>query len=145
MHLPGLTSEENRVEATPDPWSVYSPSAAEESDGRTSSVNKRCVRGLGVEFPMENRSRRSASRAGKRDSKDPRAQALSSLGRFSGFGSASQDRRARQRDIHDLVRGVSLHALSDRLTVQEVAQLGAPIPMLIRGFYYEGWVPSETR
>jgi uncharacterized protein (DUF2267 family) len=38
----------------------------------------------------------------------------------------------------------TLHALRDRLTVQEVAQLGAQLPMLIRGFYYEGWVPSDT-
>jgi uncharacterized protein (DUF2267 family) len=29
--------------------------------------------------------------------------------------------------------------LRDRLTVEEVAQLGAQLPMLIRGFYYEGW------
>jgi uncharacterized protein (DUF2267 family) len=33
----------------------------------------------------------------------------------------------------------TLHALRDRLTVEEVAQLGAQLPMLIRGFYYEGW------
>ena len=32
-----------------------------------------------------------------------------------------------------------LHALRDRLTVQEAVQLGAQLPMLIRGFYYEGW------
>ena len=38
----------------------------------------------------------------------------------------------------------TLHALRDRLTVQDVAQLGAQLPMLIRGFYYEGWVPSDT-
>jgi uncharacterized protein (DUF2267 family) len=36
----------------------------------------------------------------------------------------------------------TLHALRDRLTVQEVAQLGAQLPMLVRGFYYEGWAPS---
>src|SRR5207247_6061474 len=36
----------------------------------------------------------------------------------------------------------TLHALRDRLTVDEVAQLGAQLPMLIRGFYYEGWDPS---
>jgi uncharacterized protein (DUF2267 family) len=36
----------------------------------------------------------------------------------------------------------SLHALRDRLTVEEVAQLGAQFPMLIRGFYYEGWDPT---
>ena len=36
----------------------------------------------------------------------------------------------------------TLDALRDRLTVEEVAQLGAPLPMLIRGFYYEGWDPT---
>jgi uncharacterized protein (DUF2267 family) len=37
---------------------------------------------------------------------------------------------------------VTLHALRDRLTIEEVAQLGAQLPMLIRGFYYEGWDPT---
>jgi uncharacterized protein (DUF2267 family) len=32
-----------------------------------------------------------------------------------------------------------LHALRDRLTVEEAVQLGAQLPMLIRGLYYEGW------
>jgi uncharacterized protein (DUF2267 family) len=32
--------------------------------------------------------------------------------------------------------------LRDRLTVEEVAQLSAQLPMLIRGFYYEGWDPT---
>jgi uncharacterized protein (DUF2267 family) len=36
----------------------------------------------------------------------------------------------------------TLHALRDRLSVEEVAQLGAQFPMLIRGFYYEGWDPT---
>jgi uncharacterized protein (DUF2267 family) len=37
---------------------------------------------------------------------------------------------------------VTLHALRDRLTVEEVAQLAAQLPMLVRGFYYEGWDPT---
>lgn len=36
----------------------------------------------------------------------------------------------------------ALHALRDRLTVEEIAQLGAQLPMLMRGFYYEGWDPT---
>ena len=32
-----------------------------------------------------------------------------------------------------------LHALRDRLTVEEAVQLGAQLPMLVRGFYFEGW------
>lgn len=36
----------------------------------------------------------------------------------------------------------TLHALRDRLTVDEVAQLGAQLPMLLRGLYYEGWDPT---
>jgi uncharacterized protein (DUF2267 family) len=38
---------------------------------------------------------------------------------------------------------VTLHALRDRLTVEEVAHLGAQLPMLVRGFYYEGWDPTD--
>ena len=37
-----------------------------------------------------------------------------------------------------------LHALRDRLTIQEVAQLGAQLPIFIRGIYYEGWNPERT-
>jgi uncharacterized protein (DUF2267 family) len=41
-----------------------------------------------------------------------------------------------------LAMRATLHALRDRLTVEEVAQLAAQLPMLIRGFYYEGWDPT---
>jgi uncharacterized protein (DUF2267 family) len=37
-----------------------------------------------------------------------------------------------------------LHALRDRLMVDETADLGAQLPMLVRGLYYEGWDPSRT-
>jgi len=48
----------------------------------------------------------------------------------------------RERAYHAL-RAV-LHALRDRLTVDEAADLGAQLPLLIRGLYYEGWDPSST-
>ena len=34
-----------------------------------------------------------------------------------------------------------LHALRDRLSVDQAAALAAQLPMLMRGFYYEGWHP----
>jgi uncharacterized protein (DUF2267 family) len=37
---------------------------------------------------------------------------------------------------------VVLHALRDHLTVEQAAALGAQLPMMVRGFYYEGWHPA---
>jgi uncharacterized protein (DUF2267 family) len=45
----------------------------------------------------------------------------------------------RHRAYHAL-RAV-LHALRDRLTINETADLGAQLPLLVRGIYYEGWHP----
>ena len=42
--------------------------------------------------------------------------------------------------LHALRAG--LHALRDRLTVEEAAQLAAQMPMTIRGLFYENWHPA---
>ena len=39
---------------------------------------------------------------------------------------------------------VVLHTLRDRLPLNEGANLGAQLPELVRGIYYEGWVPSRV-
>lgn len=36
-----------------------------------------------------------------------------------------------------------LHALRDRIGPESAAHLGAQLPMLLRGLYYEGWDPTD--
>jgi uncharacterized protein (DUF2267 family) len=48
-----------------------------------------------------------------------------------------------QKTAYRLLRAY-LHAVRDRLTVNEAAQLAAQLPELIRGIYYENWVPART-
>ena len=51
--------------------------------------------------------------------------------------------RERRSQSYLALRAV-LHALRDRLTVEEAAQLAAQLPLLVRGVYYEGWDPSRV-
>lgn len=39
---------------------------------------------------------------------------------------------------------VVLHTLRDRLPLIQVTDLAAQLPMLVRGFYYEGWQPAPA-
>jgi uncharacterized protein (DUF2267 family) len=48
-----------------------------------------------------------------------------------------QDRRAAYHALR-----VVLHALRDRLSVDQAAALGSQLPMLVRGIFFEGWQPQ---
>lgn len=49
-------------------------------------------------------------------------------------------------DKHRTFQGLraTLQTLRDRLTIGEAANLGAQLPILLSGFYYEGWKPERT-
>lgn len=55
----------------------------------------------------------------------------------------SQEMEHPDRQIaYHALKGV-LHAVRDRLTVEEAHHLGAQLPTLIRGFYFEGYNPAH--
>ena len=39
--------------------------------------------------------------------------------------------------------GAVLHVLRDRLPVEQCAHLGAQLPLVVTGLYYDGWTPSN--
>lgn len=49
-------------------------------------------------------------------------------------------------DTHNAFQAMraTLKALRDRIPMEEAVDLGAQLPNLIAGFYYEGWKPSST-
>lgn len=50
---------------------------------------------------------------------------------------------ADEQEAYAVLRGV-LHQLRDRLTPQEAIDLGAQLPLIVRGVWYEGWTPSRA-
>lgn len=48
----------------------------------------------------------------------------------------------RRNEAYHALRAV-LQALRDRITPGEATDLGAQLPMLVRGFYYEGYKPAN--
>ena len=61
---------------------------------------------------------------------------LNEIAERMGDGTTKQQAYAALRAV--------LHALRDRLNVNEAAQLAAQLPLLVRGVYYEGWDPAKT-
>jgi uncharacterized protein (DUF2267 family) len=51
--------------------------------------------------------------------------------------------KERRNQSYAALRAV-LHAVRDRLPVEETAQLGAQLPMLVRGIFYAEWDPSKV-
>jgi uncharacterized protein (DUF2267 family) len=51
--------------------------------------------------------------------------------------------KERRNQSYAALRAV-LHALRDRLTIEESAHLATQLPMLVRGIYYHAWKPSRV-
>jgi uncharacterized protein (DUF2267 family) len=48
-----------------------------------------------------------------------------------------------KQEVYHILKGV-LHALRDRLPLETAVKFSSQVPMLVRGFYFESWVPSHV-
>lgn len=55
----------------------------------------------------------------------------------------SKGELADEEAAYRVLRAV-LHQLRDRLTLEEAVDLGAQLPVMVRGLYYEGWRPHAV-
>jgi uncharacterized protein (DUF2267 family) len=55
-------------------------------------------------------------------------------------------RQIELEDKHIVFIGIKavLHGLRDRIPLEEAVQLGAQFPVMLAGFYYQGWKPAAT-
>ncbi len=130
----------------PDPEGERSGRPAEMRPFLFDEVNT----SLGEEVRREPGARAASPKAGQSGVTE-RGNAMSHT-TVSVFESTVQTTNVWLRDIQDrlawaephrayhALRAV-LHALRDRLPVDQAAALAAQLPMLVRGVYYEGWHP----
>ncbi len=59
------------------------------------------------------------------------------------LGAIAQAAHLEKRDAYKALRAV-LHALRDRLPLENAVHFAAQLPMFLRGLFYEGCVPSQT-
>ena len=63
--------------------------------------------------------------------------------RSGSKSSKTKGELADEAAAYSVLRSV-LHQLRDRLTLEEGVDLGAQLPLIVRGLYYDGWRPHRV-